>query len=260
MIRSGLTASISFCLLAQLAAADPIIDKKDRTEVNWTTMTMKFYGEAPPPANKAPVDFKKAELAAKQDGTQYYAKAVEELRGIDPTAPSAESATPSDSTTEPTSQAAGLPKSRSLNTVYFPSGRVRVEMEAPLSELMKPAGLRFAEQQMAKIDEKKTTGLVIKLANEAKPVVSFKVVDEGGAVLYDASQVAEEAYAKTSMGRWVKRPNKWELASIAGNNYKTVDGTWNGGDAVVVSKEKWDEALADGSAPLRNGAVAVVLP
>lgn len=266
MSRSGIICSLSLWLLSSNGAAEPIVEKHDRTELNWTTMTVRYYGEATPPSNAGALDFKKAELAARTEGGQYFARALGELRGQSPSGSPITSAPP-DGKVESAPPADGqgstdeaTPKSRSLTTVYFPSGRVRIEMEAPLGEVIKPAGLRFAEQQMAKIQADKTSGIVIQANKSVPPATTFTVLDEGQNVLYDASKVSQEAFAKSTMARWVKRPSKAELAAIAGNHYKIVEGRWTSENTLVVARQKWDEALADGPLPLINGAVALALP
>lgn len=243
-----ITVGFGLTGLGSKSFGDPVVEKIDRASVNWGKMTVQFYGEGQGVEGASSVDFKKGENTARQEGIVYFDKTVGELRKT---------------LGQDLSEGIGaqaFPKAKSVNTVYFPNGKVRVEMEAPLPEVLQPRSIQFAHHEMGTIEAGQVTGLVVKLDKPLKPRAVFHIVDESGNSLYEAGHVSQKAFEKGFMGRFLRRPGKNELTEITGNNAAVLDGSIAAAGEIVIRRDVWDKAMDSGAMALRNGAVALVVP
>jgi hypothetical protein len=122
------------------------------------------------------------------------------------------------------------------------------------------AGLRVRQREPATPCALEHTGIVLKTAKAMKPSARYQVVDESGETLFDVHEMAEEAYRKGLMGRWLKRPSSSELTESVGKNPAIVAAEPLGDGKLRVARVAWEQVVDGHRALLVNGTIAVVLP
>jgi hypothetical protein len=239
--------------LAPLAAAQPVIEKSDRLEVNWSTLRVRFFGEA----KEGSDGLKGAEKKAWHDGIAYGSEAVRNLNiqtfeGLSPN--------PEKLSDDAKGAARQIAQSTfSYSTTYFGDGTVRVILESMLPKALETSAIHFRQKEAAEAPMTQYTGLILHADQALKPKAMYQVVDESGAVLFDVKDMAQEAFRKNLMGRWFKRPGKSELADVVGKSPLTVDAQVKDG-RFVVARGDWDKAIEGHRSLLVNGTVAIALP
>lgn len=249
------------CLLAGATAplaAAPVVESEGRLEVNWGSQRIRFFGEAKAGDDGAEA-LKTAEKKAWQDGLNYVTDAVRDLN----VAANEALVTNTEALTRQAKEAARQVASStfSFNTTYFADGTIRVHLENALPKALEVQGLRFKQKEALQASMTHYSGLVLKLDQAARPRPTYAVVDEEGNILFDVHDMAEDGYRRNLMGRWFKRPTQAELVEAVGKNPVTVAATVkSGGEALVVNRAAWDQALEGHRALLVNGTVALSLP
>lgn len=258
-MRAPILLALAQGLFSASAFAASVVETTDRLEVNWSTLRVRFYGEATTGATDIAGDgLKSAEKRAWHDGLSYVSDAV---RNLNISANEGYVASPEKLTEYAREAASQVSKATSsYNTTYFADGTVRVHLESVLPKALEAAGLRFRQKEALAPAMTQFTGVVLKTDKTVKPRALYQVVDETGAVLYDVHDMAEEAYKRNLMGRWFKRPSSGELAEAVGKNPLTLEAKALDGGKFQVRRDSWEKALEGHKALLVNGTVAVALP
>lgn len=244
------------CATASGAFAGQLVDTSDRMEINWSTLKIRFYGEAAL-SESDPEAYKSAEKKAWHDGLSYVADAV---RNLNVSVNEGLVASP-DKLTEDARKAAKQVSTAtsSFNTTYYGDGRVRVHLESTLPKALETSGIRFRQKDPSEPAMTQYSAIVLKADKATKPKPSYQVVDENGAVLFDVKDMAEESYRRNLMGRWFKKPTATELGEAAGKNPVQLAAVVQDG-RFVVSRGEWDKALEGHRSLLVNGQVVIALP
>jgi hypothetical protein len=249
--------SCGLLLSSGLAGAAPVVETVDRLEINWSTLRIRFYGEASSSASQGE-ELKSAEKKAWQDGLAYIQGAV---RDLNVSVNERGEASDEQITADAKEAAKAIAKSTSsYSTTYFANGTVRVLLENQLPKALSMAGIRFRQREPATHGALEHTGIVLKTAKAMKPSARYLVVDENGETLFDVHEMAEEAYRKSLMGRWLKRPSSSELAETVGKNPAVVAAEPIADGKLRVARSAWEQAVDGHRALLVNGTIAVVLP
>lgn len=238
------------------AIASPIIEIDDRLEINWSTLRIRFYGQAF--CSEADGGYKVAEKKAWQDGISYLQEAIRRLN----------TRTGSNQTNSEKPKAnelkealsAAVKSTSSYNTTYFADGTVRVILENQLPRSLVKGGVRFRQKEPSAFASLQYTGLGLRLSKGVKPSPQYMILDENGAVLFEVQDMAEEAYHRNLMGRWIQRPSSVELSEIIGNNPAMLDAIVLGDGKFQVERAQWDAALEGHRTLLVNGIVALIQP
>lgn len=244
------------CVVADPAFSGQIVDANDRMEINWSTLKIRFYGEAKLSDSDSEA-YKAAEKKAWHDGLSYASDAV---RNLNVSVNEGLVSNP-DKLTDDARKAAKQVSTAtsSYNTTYFGDGHVRVHLESTLPKALETSGIRFRQKDPSDPAMTQYSGIVLNAdkATKARPI--YQVVDENGAVLFDVKDMAEEAYRKNLMGRWFKRPTVAELGEAAGKNPVALAAAVQDG-RFVVDRAAWDKALEGHRSLLVNGLIVIALP
>ena len=254
------TALIGFwaTLKSTLLVASPVVETIDRLEINWATQKIRFYGQGSVRAIEGSEGYKGAEKRAWQEGLTYAAGAVKDLyvkahKGADSDTSRIE---------EQAKEAAHgvVTSTSSVKTIYANDGEVRVYLENTVTRALAPKGLRFRQKEANQGTMSERTGLVLQLDKQMKPRVTYQVVDENSDVLFGPQDLAEEAFRKTLMGRWYRRPTPAELHDVVGKNPIMLSAAVLSNGRIRVSREAWDKALDGHKSMLINGVIALAQP
>jgi hypothetical protein len=246
-------------LCAFRGQAAPLIESEGRLEVNWGAQKVRFYGEAKANDSDGGEALRMAEKKAWQDGLNYVADAARDLNVSVNEALAANPETLASHAKEAAKQVAQ--STYSTSTTYFQDGTVRVHLENSLAKAVDVTGIRFKQKEAATTSMTHYTGLVLKLDRAVRPRAAFTVVDEAGGVLYDVHDLAEDAYRRSLMGRWYKRPSPAETAEAAGKNPVVLEARAEGSnDRFVVKRADWVAAMEGQKSLLANGSVLVAVP
>jgi len=242
-----------FGLFAPVGFGSPVIEKRDRVEVNWSTLRLRFYGEAAPGRS----DLHAKERQAWKEGLKYVTEAV---RNLNIAANEAGTPNPDELSAAAKVAARRVEKSTfSYDTTYFADGSVRVHLENALPKALLMPGIRFHQKDAASVSMSEYTGLILQADKSVSPRATYQIVDETGAVLFDVHDMAEEAYRKNLMGRWFRQPTANELASAVGRSPIRIAATAIDGK-FQVKRSDWEKALEGHHSLLTNGLVAIALP
>ncbi len=247
------------------ADAKQVIEKSDRMEVNWSTLRIRFYGEAEADL-QSDDDYKFAEKKAWRDGLRYVSGAVRDIYiaqnemlfgNPDLLSKAANKAAKSISTS-----------TFSYDTTYYANGTIRVHLENMLSKAIASDAIRFRLKEALDPGLIQHSGVLFELDNKIKPSATYKVIDENGETLFDAKEMAESAFKKNLMGRWFIAPHSSELEASIGNvpvripvklmDNSTVNSAGN--STFVVKRKYWDRVIEGHKALLRSGRIALSMP
>jgi len=230
-------------LEAGAAKAGHYIEQRDRMAINWSTLQVSFYGEGKPTPN-AEV-YNDAERSAWKDGIRYIMEAVRPHQLVKAEGASATSEKMSQST-------------RSLNTVFYASGAVRVYLEGPITAALGDAPADAFAAAAAE-SQTRNTGLVIELSGKMAPAPLYTVKDEDDKAVFSTKDVSAQAFQKNLMGRWFRRGGDEHL-KFAGENPVKVTATADASGVMRVDAKAWKEALAGNEALLSGAKVSIVVP
>jgi hypothetical protein len=251
-------AALAFALgLAATPSANaaPIIEKSERMEINWSTMRLRFYGEAKAGGGS---DLRAVEKQAWTDGLAYVNDAV---RDLNIAANDNANANPERLTAEAKKAATQVSTSTSsYNTTYYGDGTVRVFLENGLPKAFVTSGIRFRQKESPAASMIQYTGVVIKAAKAIRPRPTYQVVDEAGGILFDVSDMAEEAFHRNLMGRWFKNPAESEVVGAVGSNPIYLEADVGSDGRLIINKATWDEKTAGHRALLVSGSIALAVP
>lgn len=225
-ILSRLTL-FAFVIFESNAAA--VLVEKDHYKIDWATSRLKY--ESKGHSTEGFVSYELAEKLAWKDG-------ISNIRKI------AESAFLAHYADKPETlnltRRAGLRAAKnvfSMGTQYTSEGTVNVALEAQLSNILGPFDLVHSTD--AKPDYKKLktiTGIIFVPQCDFEPRADVEIEDESGRVVYSPSKISKVAYSEVLVGRWYRRPKRWQLRRSVGENPKTVTLSCHEGGRLKTSK------------------------
>lgn len=244
-------------LWAGTAQAVAVIETIDRLEINWSTLRVRFYGEANGAGSREDT-LKATEKKAWQDGLDYLRNVPGKISLMiqEPRAPEAQNF---ELSLKDMSKA--LAKSTSsFNTTYFADGTVRVTLENQLPKALVLDGIRFRQREPVPHGALEYSGIGLRLSKSIKPSARYVVVDENEEILFSVQDMAEESYKKNLMGRWLRRPTDVELSEIIGKSPAVVEVQVVSEAKLRVARADWNRVIEGHQALLVNGVVALILP
>jgi hypothetical protein len=248
---------LSFIFLSNFANGAQMVEHLDRMEINWSTQKIRFYGESGVSEN-ALKGVDGAEKRAWADGLTYIENSIHDLSVADFEGLSSNT---EKVTAEARIAAKNVTKSvYSLNTIFFGNGAVRVYLESSLPKALATSMIRFRQKEAASAQLLLKTGLVLKLNGRAQPKPRYRVVDEVGLPLFEAGDMAEDAFGRNLMGRWFEAPADAESAEFVGKSPITIEASLNQDGSIVVPREVWTANLDGHQSLLVNGLIAIVVP
>lgn len=234
------------------AFAQPVVETYDRFELNWSTMRIRFYGEAAVGSGERAFDT--AEKTATEDGLHYALGnlvKVRQKKGVDTITIDASDA--SKTAVDLTKQA------YIVNTTYFDNSRIRVDLEGQMSKAFEFAATQDAfrlEEPEAKPTD--ATAIVVLVKDAEVPQLTQAIVASSGETLYSAGSVSRSAFRKNMLGRWFYQ-NSIELKNFSGKSPLVLEAQVAEGN-LVVSKDQWNEAMQQHARLIEEAKVAFVLP
>ncbi len=239
--------------LAGAAHAAPVIESNARLEINWSTLRMRYYGEAVSGSE----DLKSAEKKAWRDGLNY---ANDVVRNLNIAANEPFSSNP-----EKLAEDAKIASHQvsvgtsSFSTTYFADGTVRVYLESPLPKALESSLIHFRQKEAPEPTMTEHTGIVLAPDQAVKPRPNYQITDEDGKILFDVRDMAQASYNRRLMGRWYRKPNSSELTDAVGKNplnipVRVTDGKF------LVQREIWEKAIEGHKSLLVSGIIAIALP
>ncbi len=235
--------------LASVAVAQPLVERDDRIEIDWAHMKLRFYGEAMVSDNS----FRSAEQRAWQDGVQYISTQLKHLRGRHV---GAADANREQVEKDVASQVATT--TYSLNTIYYGNGKVRVQLENALTKALYPTDVGF-KLLRPEPTAAKNSGVVLRVKGNLRPQAVYRVVNEQGQPVYEAMDVAKEAFDKQFMGAWFQGPSMEEMRPVVGGNPVVVEGQAVGDGLIRVNQASWQKATAGNENLLQRAKIAIAL-
>jgi hypothetical protein len=242
---------------SELTFGAQIIERQDRMEINWSTQKIRFFGESGANEN-ALKGVDGAEKRAWADGLTYIENTIHDLSVAD-----FEGLTSNTEKISAEARAAAKNVTKSvysLNTIFFENGSVRVYLESSLPKALATSMIRFRQKEAASAQLLNKTGLILKLSSRAKPRPRYRVVDEAGIPLFEARDMAEDAFSRNLMGRWFEAPADAEAAEFVGKSPIMIDASVNSEGSIVVPREQWTASLDGHQSLLVNGLIAIVVP
>lgn len=236
--------------------AKPFMEKTERFEIDWGSLRIRFFGKGKPDSGKQPYSEveKKAwneGLLAIRDAVADYHKEHLLTLNVDK------------SLAEQSGKAAGdrvASSTYSYHNEYFGDGSVVVYLENSLARALKRQGINFKQEKAPPLSGSRFSGLVIRSSAPIKPVSTYKLVDETGRVLFEATDVSKESYEKYLMGKWFVKPSRDELTRAVGPKPVSLTMTPKGPGVFEVQGFSWKEAVQDSQAILANARIAIVSP
>lgn len=209
-ILLALTAAAT-CALGLAAAApahaedEPVIQKLEHGEVNWTRKTILATGTAPP-EGKGAANVASARLAAERTAQKDAAgKILDALKSVK----LGGDRTGADRLSDPDVrlQAEGVVElCKNVDTRYYADGGVdvvlRCPLDGPLSIVLAPAKL---QKPMADKGERKHTALIVDASGlKVHPALSPRLLDEDGGVLYGAEVIQPAALRQHGVAAYAR--------------------------------------------------------
>lgn len=230
---------------ANQAQSMPVTEVIDRVELNWSTMRIRFYGEAAPTSGQ--VDYDQAEKVATEEGLLYALQALPKIRsekGL---------GSPVDNRI-----AAELTRQTYItNTTYFPDGRVQVDLEGNLPKALEPTDASFGLDE-PQSEPSQATVIVLNLTQNAQPSLSPEIITDSGETLYSMRQIAQSAFRKNMTGRWYYQKS-FELKSYSGANPVVLDAVPQG-TRFVVDRAQWQKIASEHPRVIEEARIVFALP
>lgn len=240
------------------ASSQPIIDRDEQMEVDWSNLRVRFSGEGELPLAQD-ATFKSAEQQARRDGLgkigaplTKYIKDKSQGLNLPETQIEQEAKKAADRVAQ---------ESRSINTTYYANGRVKVDFEMALGQVLKSAAaVTFKEQSSPDLAASPYTGVVLETDKAFGPQPVYEIADETGKTLFQASDVAAAAFEKNLMGRWFRKAKPAELNQAVGSNPLRLKATVDSNGKLVVPKGQWESTISGNEALMKSAKIAIVLP
>lgn len=233
----------------QDARAEVLVENRDRVSLNWSTMRLRFYGQARPVAGQDPAT---AEKAALQDGLSFIVEEIprlweerKEFKGK------------GESLRKQAVQAAHdvAASTYAFHAAWDAAGAVRVDLESNLAKAL--ASPRSVIPSGENLEAPDHSGIVIYLDSKAAPKALFSVYSADGKELYGPAHVSEEGFRRNLMGRWFRLPVGNTLRAFSGKNPLEIKGQIDASGRIRL-QEGAAEALRTNRANLNKARVAIV--
>jgi hypothetical protein len=232
--------------LTSTSNAQPVIEQIDRFELNYSTMRIRYYGEAT--VDFSEKGFEGAEKVATEDGLVYVLSALGKIRaqkGLN----EASSAAIANELTK---------SSYVFNTTYFTDGRVRVELDSSLPKALDIGASEFASED-PQSGPSEGSAIVVRISGLKTPFWQTEIRSVDGELLFSPKDVAKSAYRKQLLGRWFFK-NSGELKSYAGPKPIEIDAVAEGDRTLVVTKNSWTKLKTEHPRLLEDAKLAFVIP
>jgi len=255
MRRLVLGSVFSLFFVESSALCGSLTEKFDRYEIDWSNLTIRYYGVSSISENGN--DFKSIEVEARKDAARYaYASMKEMLPQKHP-----------DLSTEAVKEEARaaaerlVGNSNSYNTTYFADGTVQVAFENSLIAAVGSVELPASSSGIphSGLENSEYTGVVFEVAGKMLPTATYKVVGGAGTVLFSAGDVSKSSFESNLMGRWFQRASDEELNKIVGANPLIVPATAGSNGIIVVDDRIFQSVASSAASHLRNATIAINL-
>lgn len=146
---------------------------------------------------------------------------------------------------EEPSNNAGLRAARAVfskDTEYVSDGSVNVALEARLSNVLAPFGVKHMAETKPDYKNllKTTTGVVFKIDCPLEPRADLEIVSPSGETIYAPYLISKVAYGEVLVGRWYQKPAKWEIRRAAGKASVEVPVACNKDGRLVADMPAWE--------------------
>lgn len=252
MKKCGLVWAVAFWSMAMPVQAAEFVEQFDRFEINWSNLRLRYYGEASGLSSEAGrKSYRDLERGAWQEGLSYAARSLPALYKDRIAANEAEAIAAAERLTRST---------YSYNTIYFADGSVRVLLENVLPRTIDLKGIGFRQQSEPSIDHLAHTGVVFRIRGMSNPLATYKIVDQDHAVLFEPSDVAEEAFRRNLMGRWFSvNASGTALREGVGSQPIEMNATYLGDGRIEVSAADWREKVVGYEDLLKASRIALII-
>ena len=240
-------------LMAVPASAAELVEQFDRFEINWSTLRLRYYGEAGGMSQASPPQsFRELEQGAWQEGLTYASRNLPDFYQQRIHGNRQQAAAAADRVTRST---------YSYNTIYFADGSVRVMLENLLPRTLGDAGANFSRTATPATDHLDRTGVIVRVKGASKPSAIYQLVGEGdGRVLFSIKDVAEEAFRQNLMGRWFRQDAKsQQLREVVGEGAIELAATFVDNGIFAVNPDEWQAAVSGYEELLQASRVALIL-
>lgn len=200
------------------AADDPIVEKLEHGEVNWTTKTVVATGSGAPNLkldNVAAVRLN-AERAAKVDA---YRNVLEALKGVKITAN--EPGSKALENVQVRAQVQGILRGcKTVDTRYYSDGGVDVVVRCALDGGLATTLSPVKSYKKVKMDgEAKYTGLIIDaVGTTAKPALKPRVLDDKGEPVYEAAMVGPSVLRQRGTASYARSVDEAKQNKLVGKS------------------------------------------
>jgi hypothetical protein len=203
---------------AGTAEAAPLTETQGQLELNWSTMLVRFTGQAQPTPEDG-ASFKPTERRAWQDALATVGPQFSSLKGSLPGL---------------RDDAADLVRSTSWskNTTYFSDGQVRVLLENALPKIF--ANEAIGTAPLAEAKDLPATGVILSVTKSARPVAAWTLRDQTGREVFGPKMVSRNSWEQTLMGRWFRRPGRREIEAHVGAQPVSIDVVPGSGPGELV--------------------------
>lgn len=232
--------------LTSTGNAQPVTEQIDRFELNYSTMRIRYYGEAT--VDFSEKGFEGAEKVATEDGLVYVLSALAKIRAQKGLNEETSAAIANDLTKT----------SYVFNTTYFTDGRVRVELDSSLPKALDIGASEFASEE-PKSEPSDGSAIVVQISGLKAPFWQTEIRSVDGELLYSPKDVAKSAYRKQLVGRWFFK-NSGELKSYIGPKPIEIDAVAEGDKTLVVTKNSWTKLKTEHPRLLEEAKLAFVIP
>ncbi|NRA64331.1 MAG: hypothetical protein HRU19_07585 [Pseudobacteriovorax sp.] len=205
-------------IIALLAAAPSFsLERYGRVKLSWSTMKVQFYGLAP----RKNESFSSQENYAIREGVAYLAKVLPSIRM---------------SVLDGRHLGSKNAQKRMINRIsrnirhkdveVYRSGRMKVNLECHLTQLLMPMALDLAEDNPAETaTTQRYSGLLIRLNRPMDPAILFELRDPSGTYRHSFRNVSKQAFERYFMGRFYLKASGTPWRYHLGNSVLELPGS-----------------------------------
>lgn len=249
--RALVTTVLVLAIFAEQHGFAVIKEVEDRIEMDWSTLRIRYYGQAPGTA-LAGESYQMAVDRALQEGLSYLVKTFPEVQA------GRQGRNSDDADREIAHRIAST--TYIAHTVYFANGGVRVDLESSLARALASTDITFQKDKAEQLPSE-NTALLIRLDQAIKPKPHYEIVAESsGKVLFQVADIAKEEYEKNLMGRWFVGERGREFRSYAGDKPLVIEARVKGDGRLEVKPELWEEVRQNNPGLLETAKIALILP
>jgi hypothetical protein len=259
MGRAAFVALSIAWVVPAFAEEEPVVEKLQHGEVNWTKKTVIATGSGAP-------DLKQPNVAAVRLNAERaallnaYRNVLETLKGVKVTATMTGEQSLADAQVR--TQVQGIIQGcKTVDTRYYSDGGVDVVIRCPLDGGLSTALAPVKEKKAVnEKGDKKFTGLVIDAVGlKAQPAIAPRVVDDSGNELYVREMVAPTVLRQTGAVAYAKTLDSAKHDSRVGNNPLVIKASGIGTvpSDVIVPKDEAAKLAAENQYFLSEGRVVI---